>query len=144
MNSIRKIWAVSVLLICCACGAPTTVAPLPTQASVGASATAELPKPLTQPLNFSGDDFFTSNPFDLNAAGKVDIVWEYSGDGPFAFWILSNDEFSGNPKYDRILVKDVDDTASSGQTTIDLIAGNYVIEVEMASGPWQITISAQP
>ena len=63
---------------------------------------------------------------------------------PVKNWLVSNNEFSNSPEYDRILVKNVDETASTGKSTIKLIAGGYVIEVEIADGPWQITVAAKP
>lgn len=144
MKLIEKLLVVLVIIFCSGCTSDSgTPGPLPTQPS---TLTAEVSGSLqfNEALSFSGDTFFTSDPFKLNAPGRVEIAWKNSGKDPFSIWILNNNEFSGDPRYDRILVKNVDELDTTGKSSVDLIAGNYVVEVEFAGGPWQITITLIP
>lgn len=155
MKSIYVSAALAALIICTACGTATPTS-LPTQAATAApagtpasgSTSVATPQAATlasgTPLALSGDTFSTSDPFHIASPAKINVAWQYSGKGQFSVWIENNSEFSVDPKYDRILIKNIDDTQSSGQSDIDLIAGDYVVNVEIADGPWQVTVKLNP
>jgi hypothetical protein len=142
MKIIYMIVGLAFLALCCGCNAETptplsTEISVPTAVSISSLSADSL-------LNLSGDTFLTSTPFRLDKPSKIEITWEYLGKGPLAIWLVNNNEFSGKPDYDRILIKDVDDLQTSGQSEIELIAGEFVVEVEIADGPWKITVQSKP
>lgn len=134
--------ALALLSLSSACG-PATPAPQPTQPL---TLTATVIKAGPEILHFSGDTFLTSDPIQMAAPGKVLVVWENNaaGEGDLAIWLNNNDEFATDPDYDRILVKNIDDRRAAGQSEISLIAGTYVVDVEIADGPWQIAVQVEP
>ncbi len=150
---MRLFWsgaALVALLLCSACGSDTpTALATATEASVSASAVAPTTASISNltvdsPLSFTGNTFLATAPFHVSGSVKVTIDWSYSGTDEFSFWVENNSEFSSNPAYDRILVKDVKVSATSGQSDIDLITGDYVVDVETASASWQINLKIKP
>jgi hypothetical protein len=139
--------ALAALIICSACD-PATPTALPTQPATVVVTTAATGGGTNlsagAPLIFSGDNFTSTDPFHVAAPLKLTVAWNYTGSGQFSFWIENNSEFSTDPKYDRILIKDVSSSKTSGQSDIDLIAGDYVVNIEIASGPWQVTLTVKP
>jgi len=137
--------ALAVLMICSACD-PATPTSLPTQAATSVAATQVTTSNLSaeSPLSFSGDNFTTTDPFHVSVPQKVTVAWQYTGSGQFSLWVENNSEFSTDPAYDRILIKDAAASGTSGQSEIDLIAGDYVVDVELADGPWQVTLTVKP
>lgn len=143
--------AVAVLGWCTACGSATpTLLPTNVPATAGSSATtaavATADPTLTTAnlLEFSGSTFTNTDPFHLSAPGKIEVSWQNLGTGQLSVWIDNNDEFATDPNYDHILVKNIDNTKASGQADISLITGNYVVDVEIADGPWKITVKLLP
>ena len=140
---VLLIAALAVLTVCSACGSVTPT-PQPTQLLTPTAAVIKLgPDTL---LNFSGNTFLNSDPFKMAAPGRVLVIWENKAASPgdLAIWLDNNDDFPTDPNYDRLLVKNVDDHRAAGQSEINLIAGTYVVDVEIADGPWQITVKLVP
>lgn len=144
MKLIKKLLVVLAIVFCSGCVSDSaTSIPFPTPQATMTTEVFELLQ-FNEALSFSGDTFFTSTPFKLNDPGRIEIAWGNSGKDPLAIWILNNNEFSGDPQYDRVLVKNIDTLDATGKSSLDLIAGAYVVEVEVAGGPWQITITLIP
>jgi hypothetical protein len=94
-------------------------------------------------VKLSGDSFTTSDPFHIGSDTVLEITWNYSGNGPFALWVLNVSEEVTDPLYDRMLITDVDGPPA-GTAQQAVIAGDYAVQVEQADGPWTVEIKASP
>ena len=91
----------------------------------------------------SGDTYTTSDPFHIGSDTTLKITWNYKGSGPFALWLINVSEEVTDPRYDRMLITDVGGSPA-GTATQAVIAGEYTLQVEQASGPWTVEIQPAP
>jgi hypothetical protein len=94
-------------------------------------------------VKLSGDSFTTSDPFHIGSDTVLEIAWNYTGSGPFALWLINVSEEVTDPQYDRMLIADVD-SPPAGTAQQAVIAGDYVVQVEQAEGPWTVEIKIAP
>jgi hypothetical protein len=143
-TSLAILWAAA------ACGSSPTAAPVstlpaavssPTQADLTANPAATVGA--GEVVKLAGDTFTTSDPFHISSDTVLEITWNYTGSGPFALWLLNVSEEVTDPQYDRMLIADVDGPPA-GAAQQAVIAGDYVVQIEQANGPWTVEIKSAP
>ena len=144
LASLAILWAAA------ACGGSPTATPVstlpaadssPTQADLTANPAATVGA--GEVVKLAGDTFTTSDPFHISSDTVLEITWNYTGSGPFALWLVNVSEEVTDPQYDRMLIADVDGPPA-GATQQAVIAGDYVVQIEQADGPWTVEIKAAP
>jgi hypothetical protein len=139
-------------LAAAACGGPTAASPTPLSSPpvTDSSSTQAVLTPIPaaalgagEVVKLSGDSFTTSDPFHIASDTVLEIAWNYTGSGPFALWLLNVSEEVTDPQYDRMLIADVDGPPSGSAQQL-VIAGDYVVQVEQADGPWTVEINVVP
>lgn len=164
MKTIHFIAFLSLWVFAAACASPTPapVAATPTTQAATPAASAATPAPgVASPVSasatpspaasaapgevvkLSGDTFLTSDPFRIDSDATLEITWNYTGTGPFALWLINMSEEVNDPRYDRMLITDVDGPPSGTAAQI-VIPGDYVLQVEQADGPWTVNIKVSP
>ena len=153
MRIVAILASLSICLAAAACGggptaaSPTPVSSLPVTDS-GPTQAVLTPIPAAtigagEVVKLSGDSFSISDPFHIASDTVLEIAWNYTGSGPFALWLLNMSEEVTDPQYDRMLITDVDGPPS-GTAQQSVIAGDYVVQVEQADGPWTVEINVVP
>jgi hypothetical protein len=140
--NFKMVMAMLAVFLAAACGASKTAVPATatnappqatlapaTQDSSGAAAVVEL----------AGDTWFNSEAIKVSSDATLKITWNYSGQGPFALWLVNTAEEVLDPNYDRILIANAEGT-SSGSVEHLLIPGEYEVQVEVADGPWTVDV----
>ncbi len=133
--------------------APTSgrASPVPSEppaatATAGAAASPTPASPSSAPIptvaagqvvKLAGNSYITSDPFRLTADTTLDVSWNYTGTAPFALWLVNVSENLTDPNYDRILVDDVTGP-HTGTRQEKVIAGDWTVQVEQATGPWTV------
>jgi len=144
LASLAILWAAA------ACGGSQTATPVstlpaadssPTQVDLTANPAATVGA--GEVVKLAGDTFTTSDPFHISSDTVLEITWNYTGSGPFALWLVNVSEEVTDPQYDRMLIADVDGPPA-GATQQAVIAGDYVVQIEQADGPWTVEIKAAP
>lgn len=150
MKIVTIIASLSILCAGAACGSSPTAAPVstlpatdssPTQADLTANPAATVGA--GEVVKLSGDTFTTSDPFHISSDTVLEITWNYTGSGAFALWLVNVSEEVTDPQYDRMLIADVDGPPA-GAAQQAVIAGDYVVQIEQADGPWTVEIKAAP
>ena len=150
MKIVAKTVILATLWAAAACGSTVTVTPVSTGPATEISPTQAVLTPNSaatvgagEVVKLSGDTFTTSDPFHIGSDTTLEITWNYTGSGPFALWLLNVSEEVTDPQYDRMLIADVDGPPA-GTTRHAVIAGDYVLQIEQADGPWTVEIKAAP
>ena len=150
MKIVAIFASLAILWTAVACGSSPTAAPVSTlPAAVSSPTQADLtPIPAAtvgagEVVKLAGDTFTTSDPFHISSDTVLEITWNYTGSGAFALWLVNVSEEVTDPQYDRMLIADVDGPPA-GATQQAVIAGDYVVQIEQADGPWTVEIKAAP
>ena len=155
MKTVAIIGLVLSVFASAACGSTPTAAPATATATLAPAAAASATsseRPTALPastvaagevVKLAGDSFTTSDPFHIGSDTTLEITWNYKGSGPFALWLINVSEEVTDPRYDRMLITDVGG-APAGTARQAVIAGDYTLQVEQASGPWTVEIKPAP
>ncbi len=122
-----------ILLVLSACGfMPATPTPLPT------------PTPTLAPnelIKAYGTKPYLSPKLTLAVETSITITWTQSSKGLFAIWFIYDSETNlPNPALHRTLVENTTQP-SQGSKTYLIPAGDWLLQVEQANGPWSVVVT---
>lgn len=90
-------------------------------------------------VRVSGESPGSSISFSVEGGQPVSVDWGYQGAGPFQFSIIRIDAALPYGEDEPILVTD-SEGLSSGTMSYRLTEGLYVIDIQLADGPWEISL----
>lgn len=84
---------------------------------------------------------YLSSKLTLDSETSIHITWTQSGKGLFAIWfIYSSVPNLPDPTLYRILVENTTQP-SQGSKTYLIPAGEWLLQVEQANGPWSVVVT---
>jgi len=119
-----------------------TVPPSPVSLPTLVSTPFSLPPGATiagELLRLSGNAPFTSTPFRLESKTFLRVYWRQASQGKFQLSIVNLDQSQMGTPYGKVTFESTAGP-SSFWGDYEFIAGDYVVSVENADGPWEIWI----